>query len=258
MLRYVLGDSAIFFNVLRGYATDTTDFKFKSAATSDFAAKVSLIAGQDLSWFFDEWVMQPNHPVYQNRYEFTDLGSGSWRVGFLAKQTQTNSVFHKMPVVLKVTFASGPDTLIRTMNDVNDQIFYWTFQRQPLTFQFDPDNDIVLKQGTTTQGQVGITVNGSEVPGVFALMQNYPNPFNPVTYIRFDIPKRSNILIKIYDITGRVVKNIFEGISEPGKFTADFDAMNIASGVYYYEMNAADINSGAVFFKDVKKMVLIK
>lgn len=256
MLRYVLGDSASFFNVLRAYATDTADFKFKTATTDDFTAKVSLTAGQDLSWFFDEWVKQPNHPVYQNNYQFTDLGGGNWRVGFIARQTQTNSPFHKMPIVLKITFASGPDTLIRTMNDVNDQIYYWTFQRQPAAFQFDPDNDIVLKLGTTTP--IGITINGNEVPGVFALKQNYPNPFNPVTYIRFDIPKRSNIEIKVYDITGRLVKNIFDGTSDPGKFTADFDAMNIASGVYYCEMKAADVNSGAGLFRDVKKMVLIK
>jgi len=240
---------------------DTTDFKYKTATTDDFTAKISQIAGQDLTWFMDEWVKQPNHPVYSNLYQFADLGNGSWNVGFQAKQTQSNSPFHRMPLTIRITFASGPDTTFRIDNTSNNQIWIWTYNRQPTAFAFDPLNDIVLKTGTTAAGVVpgtiGISVNTTELPKVFALKQNYPNPFNPVTNIKFDVPKRSNVVLRVFDITGRIVTEIYNGLSEPGVYTADFDALNLASGIYYYEIAAAS-ESGGILFKDVKKMAVIK
>ena len=261
MLRYVLNDTNVFFNCLRGYAMDTAEFKYKTATTDDFTAKISQIAGQDLTWFVDQWVKQPNHPVYANLYQFADLGNGNWNVGFQAKQTQTNTPFHRMPLTIRITFASGPDTTFRIDNTTNNQIWIWTFNRQPTAFAFDPSNDIVLKTGTTAAGVVpgtiGITINTTEMPRVFSLMQNYPNPFNPVTNIRFDIPRRSNVTLKVFDITGKVVSEIYNGPSDPGKYTADFDATNLASGVYYYEINAVEPGSGNTF-NSVKKMVVVK
>ena len=261
MLRYVLNDTNVFFNCLRGYAMDTAEFKYKTATTDDFTAKISQIAGQDLTWFVDQWVKQPNHPVYANLYQFADLGNGNWNVGFQAKQTQTNTPFHRMPLTIRITFASGPDTTFRIDNATNNQIWIWTFNRQPTAFAFDPLNDIVLKTGTTAAGVVpgtiGITINTTEMPRVFSLMQNYPNPFNPVTNIRFDIPRRSNVTLKVFDITGKVVSEIYNGLSDPGKYTADFDASNLASGVYYYEINAVEPGTGNTF-NSVKKMVVLK
>ncbi len=257
MLRYVLQDTSVFFNCLRGYAADTAQFKYKTAVTDDFTAKISQIAGQDLTWFIDEWVKQPNHPVYNNKYQFTNNNNGTWKVGFYTRQSQFNTPFHKMPLTLKISFSSGPDTIFRVMNDVNDQIWYWTFNRQPTGFVFDPDKDIVLKTANTVAGAIGITPNGTEVPGVFSLGQNYPNPFNPVTYFDFDIPKNSNVSIRIYDITGKTVQEVFNGVCAPGKYKADLDGTDLASGIYYYEIHANTIEGGATF-KDVKKMVLLK
>jgi aminopeptidase N len=100
MLRYVLQDTSVFFNCLRGYALDTVNFRYQSAATDDFTAKISQLAGQDLTWFVDQWVKQPNHPVYGNYYQFVNLGGGSWAIGFQARQTQSNTPFHRMPLTL--------------------------------------------------------------------------------------------------------------------------------------------------------------
>lgn len=257
MLRYVLQDTTVFFNCLRGYATDTANFRYKSAATDDFTAKISQVAGQDLTWFIDEWVKQPNHPVYANYYQFINNGSGTWSVGFQARQTQSNTVFHKMPLTLRISFTSGADTTIRVMNDINNQSWFWAFNRQPSAFAFDPNNDIVLKTGTTTSGIVGITAQNEGTPKVYALMQNYPNPFNPITRINFDLPKSSLVELRVYDVMGRIVKEIFNGVTGEGKYTAEFDAAGISSGVYYYEIKATDISNGGIF-KDVKKMVVVK
>ncbi|HEY3250753.1 MAG TPA: M1 family aminopeptidase [Ignavibacteria bacterium] len=254
MLRYLLQDTTIFFNCLRGYCNDTTDFKYKNAVTDDFTSKVNAVSGQNLTWFFDQWVKQPNHPVYQNYYKFTDSGNGNWAVWFQARQVQTNTPFHRMPVVLKITFSSGPDSLIRVDNTANNQEWTWMFNRQPSTFTFDPDYDILLRQGTTNP--IGINVNETEVPQRYALGQNFPNPFNPTTKINFDLPARSNVELKVYDTAGRLVSTIFSGMIDVGKYTAEFDASNLASGVYYYELRAESEAKG--LFKDVKKMVVVK
>jgi hypothetical protein len=149
MLRYVMGDS-LYFQGLLHYATDP-DLKYKSAVTTDFVNDMSEVYGQDLTWFFDEWVMQPNHPIYDNEYWIADQGAGQWQVGFIANQTQTNTTFHKMPVEIKVSFTSGPDTTMRVMNDSNNQMYIFTFNQQPSNVAFDPSNNIVLKIATLTQ-----------------------------------------------------------------------------------------------------------
>lgn len=261
MLRYVLVDTTVFFNCLRGYAMDTTNFKYKNSVTDDFTAKISAVSGQDLTWFIDQWVKQPNHPVYANYYQFADLGNGNWNVGFQARQTQSNTPFHRMPLTVRISFSTGSDSTFRVDNNANNQIWVWTFNRVPTAFAFDPNNDIVLKTGSTVAGTVpgttGISVNTNELPKVFALRQNYPNPFNPVTNIKFDIPKRSNVVLRVFDVTGKQVTEIYNGLSDPGEYTADFDAVKLASGVYYYEITASTPNGG-VIFKDVKKMVVVK
>jgi aminopeptidase N len=250
MLRYVLQDTSVFFNCMRGYAMDTAEFKYKSATTDDWRAKISQIAGQDLTWFVDEWVKQPNHPVYSNLYQFTTNGGNNWTVGFQARQTQGNSPFHKMPLTLRITFASGPDTTIRVMNDYNVQTWYWDFNRQPSTFTFDPNNDIVLKQGSTNQGTInGISEN--ESPLKFELSQNYPNPFNASTVIRYQLAANSFVTLKLYDALGKELMGLVNEKQDAGSHQVSFDASKLPSGVYFYRIEMGD-------FKDTKKMLLVK
>lgn len=247
MLRYTIGDS-LFFAAFKSYATDTTNFRLKNALTDDFTAKFSSVAGQDLTWFIDEWVKQPNHPTYQNTYGIVNLGSGNWRVNFKANQTQTNTVFHKMPIVIKVSFTTGSDTLIRVMNDVNNQAYAFNFNRQPTTVAFDPNNDIVLKTATLS---VGINNYSSAVPERFSLYQNYPNPFNPMTNIKFDVPKNSLVKIKIYDITGKIMSELVNQELTAGSYETNWNASGVSSGVYFYKIETKD-------FEKTMRMVLLK
>ncbi len=251
MLRYVIQDTSVFFNCIRNYTQDTTNFKYKTSVTDDFTASISQTYGQDLSWFINEWVKQPNHPIYQNIYQITTNSGNNWTVGFQATQTQSNSVFHIMPIVVKVSFASGPDSSIRVMNNVNNQTWFWNFNRQPTTVQFDPNNDIVLKVASISQGIVNGVENNNQEPLVFALRQNYPNPFNPVTKISFEIPKTSFVTLKIFDVLGKLVGEPVNGVKQAGNYSIDFDGSNLSSGIYYYEIKTGS-NS------DVKKMVLLK
>ena len=98
---------------------------------------------------------------------------------------------------------------------------------------------------------VGITPVISEVPKEYVLQQNYPNPFNPSTTIRFAIPKGEFVEIKLYDLLGREVATLVSDPFEAGTYAVDFDASKLASGVYFYRIEAGE-------FKDVKKMLLVK
>lgn len=245
MLRYILGDS-LFFSAIKSYTTDTANFKFKNAVTDVFVTKINQVTGQDLTWFFDEWVKQPNHPVFYNTYTFDPVGS-DWKVTFYVNQVQANSVFHRMPVVIKINFKDGSDTLLNISNNYNNQIFTWTFGKRPSNLIFDPNDDIVLKQGSTA---IGIGPYAGS-PGIYALYQNYPNPFNLQTSINFDVPVRSLVTIKIYNILGEFVTQLLHETRNSGRYTIKFDASNFASGVYFYKMEAGE-------FSDVRKMVFVK
>jgi aminopeptidase N len=249
MLRYTLGDT-IFFNALKSYATDSAGgYKYNSSVTDDFTSKVSTVAGQDMSWFINQWVKEPNHPVYQNYYNFTQSSGSNWDVKFTARQTQTNSVFHKMPLVIKVSFSTGSDTLIRFMNDANYQQFVFTFNRQPTGLVFDPNNDIVLKQASLI---LGVANSENELAGEYSLSQNYPNPFNPSTFINYSLKEFSSMNLVIYDIYGKSVQTLINEEQPAGNYEVQFDGSKYPSGVYYYRMK---VNGNLI---DTKRMVLIK
>lgn len=242
MLRYTLGDS-LFFSALKAYATDTLWFRQKTAVTADFIAKINAVTGQDLNWFFTQWVCNPNHPVYQNGYNITSLGGGQWRLTFIARQTQTNTVFFQMPIELKIHFASGPDTTIRVFNDVNNQVFTFTFDRQPTQLLFDPNNNIVLKQATTTLG----IASSSALPSTFALYPNYPNPISAsgasssstsatATTIRYDVPRQTHVKLLVYDVLGRLVVELVNETLPAGTYQAYLRGIDLSSGVYFYRL----------------------
>jgi len=100
----------------------------------------------------------------------------------------------------------------------------------------------------------------SALPDDFQLSQNYPNPFNPSTTINFSLPTDSKVKITVYDITGAVVKVLVDGNYASGTHQAQFSSSsigNLASGIYFYQINAVSNTDGANFTQ-TKKMVLLK
>ncbi len=85
----------------------------------------------------------------------------------------------------------------------------------------------------------------------YKLLQNYPNPFNPSTKINFELKKESNVTLKIYDILGAEVATLVNGHKKAGRYSVKFNASNLASGIYFYRLNAGP-------FTAIKKMILIK
>ncbi|MEO8514660.1 MAG: T9SS type A sorting domain-containing protein, partial [Ignavibacteria bacterium] len=108
--------------------------------------------------------------------------------------------------------------------------------------------------GKTTDGGgvlVGQNNIGDILSNIYSIFQNYPNPFNPVTNIKFDIPKRSNVKISIYDILGKEISVLVNEEMNPGTFEVNWDASNFPSGVYFYKIVTDN-------YSESRKMVLIK
>jgi hypothetical protein len=89
------------------------------------------------------------------------------------------------------------------------------------------------------------------VPLEFALEQNYPNPFNPSTIIKYSIPENGYVTLDVYNLLGEKVASLVNGVQEAGRYEINFDASNLASGIYIYNLKSGSFNS-------VKKMLLMK
>jgi len=242
LLRYVTGDD-LFFEILQTYA-NKPELKYGSAEIPDFVEVVNDVTGEDYNRFFDAWIYEPNHPVYQNTYNFEDNGDGTWTVNFFTRQVQTNSPFHQMPLELYIGFAGGSDTLFRVMNDANDQSFAFIFDQQPVTFIFDPYTQIVLKEASTVFG-----VPDTHVGGAFNLQPNLPNPVVNSTTFRYTLPESGKISLDIIDMGGKKVKTVYEGVATAGIHIRIVDCSDLKPGVYTVSLKT---NSNTASCKMVK------
>lgn len=178
-----------------------------------------------MTWFIDQWVKQPNHPVYQNYYSINPLGGGNWRLRFTANQTQSNSPFHKMPLTVRVSFTSGSDSTIRFMNDVNNQSFAFLFTRQPTALVFDPGNDIVLKTATTTLLPSSVPSTIRFIPqGLYDIVNNW-------------LRMKDTVRIFLRNTTSPYsIVDSATAIPDSVTFGSTVTFLNANSGVYYVEV----------------------
>ncbi len=82
-------------------------------------------------------------------------------------------------------------------------------------------------------------------------LQNYPNPFNPITTIEFSIPQSGVVNLAVYNILGEQVATLLNEEKPSGKYSVQFNANSLASGIYFYTIQAGS-------FVETKKMILIK
>jgi hypothetical protein len=85
----------------------------------------------------------------------------------------------------------------------------------------------------------------------FALLQNYPNPFNPTTSIAFDVPSRTLVTIKVFNMIGQEVATVVNGEMTAGRHIVNFDGSRLPSAIYLYQITAGD-------FTATRKMLLMK
>lgn len=98
-----------------------------------------------------------------------------------------------------------------------------------------------------------------DVPTEFALLQNYPNPFNPMTTIEFELPAPAIVTLKIYNVLGQEVAALVDQVRfDEGRELVDFDASDLSSGVYFYQLLAERLSGNGLLFSSVRKMILIR
>ena len=102
---------------------------------------------------------------------------------------------------------------------------------------------------------IASSISGSELQGIlpssYALSQNYPNPFNPTTTIQFAIPQPGSVTLTIFDVLGREIASLADGFRNAGIYSVTWNATNVASGIYFYRLNAGT-------FTATKKLILLR
>ncbi|MCI0472145.1 MAG: FG-GAP-like repeat-containing protein [Ignavibacteria bacterium] len=148
---------------------------------------------------------------------------------------------------LPVEFGFGTASIIDTL-----KVRWYSGLTQTFT-NVTPNRIISLTEG----GTLGIENSVSLLPDNFKLYQNYPNPFNPVTKIKFDIKKSENgtrnaaVKLIVFDVTGREIAMLVNGILQPGTYEYTFDGTNLTSGLYFYKLTEGG-------FTETRKMILLK
>ena len=238
LLRYSLGDD-VFFPAIYDYATDTAEFKHKNAITDDFQAKMEESTGEDLDWFFNTWIRYPNHPVYHNEYNIKNNGNGTWDVNFFVNQVQGNAEFFPIPIEIFIYFIDGSDTTVRVMNDMNQQVFSFPFDKQPTNVFFDKDNMIVLKQASLVVG-IDESMTGEQP---FSLKQNYPNPAKGNTTFTYSLPGNSEADLSLFDLTGKKIRTLVHETQSKGTHSFIADVSGLASGLYLCKLEAKGLSA---------------
>jgi hypothetical protein len=98
---------------------------------------------------------------------------------------------------------------------------------------------------------VGVERNEYGAPAQFSLSQNYPNPFNPTTAIQYSVSSTQYVSLKVYDVIGRELSTLVSEVKPPGTYTVKWDAQGLASGIYFYRLEAGQ-------FTETRKLVLLR
>ena len=133
----------------------------------------------------------------------------------------------------------------------------WNNRDEKTGARLSVDGELIVLRGrgsiTLNHPDVAVSLinNPSEIPLTTALFQNYPNPFNPSTVIRYQLPVNSFVSLKIYNALGQEVQTLINEVQDAGYKSAEFNATNLPSGIYFYRLQAGS-------FTDVRKMAVMR
>lgn len=162
------------------------------------------------------------------------------------------------PVVLMLSTSAGVSSIIDTV--ANTFSFNWEISPKlaPGAYKImikhihrdalADSSDAAFSVIDTTASRVAAA---DKPAGQYALHQNYPNPFNPVTAIRFDLLKSEQATLIVYDVTGREVARLQDGLLPAGAHTVRFDGSRLTTGMYLYKIETPS-------FTQMRKMMLLK
>jgi hypothetical protein len=177
-----------------------------------------------------------------------------WRVSSGAEQyTVQGSLSSNFTLIVADTVLA--DTSVTVGPLLSNTQYYWRVSASNSggTSPFSPARMF------TTENTMSVKMISSTIPTEYALRQNFPNPFNPSTTIRFALPQRSYVEMKVYDMMGRELVTVLSQEQEAGEFQLTYRAVTLSSGVYMYSMTAVSTAEGPKkVMRMTKKMMLIK
>ena len=230
------GGTVILYDTLNtGYAI--ADFNLLSPADS------AIVAYNTLPKF--NWLFNNNSPLSAQNYKLTI-------VEILDGQTPDDALRTNKPIFEK-------DTLSTTHLDYPGNAasfkagdrYAWMiriYKKDGTTVWNDPvKNAFTFQMSSPT----GVAKSDEALPADFSLSQNFPNPFNPSTTIQYEIPKTAFVKIIVYDILGKEIAVLKNEVQNSGTYKINFNAQNLASGIYFYKLTSGNINIA-------KKMILLK
>ncbi len=102
----------------------------------------------------------------------------------------------------------------------------------------DFDLDAVVAVNSKAGTPTALDIDNHQTPAAFELQQNYPNPFNPSTIIRYNLSHARQVNLTVYDVNGRKVRTLVNGVAHAGVHQVRFNAENLASGMYIYRLTS--------------------
>ena len=199
MLRTELGDS-LFFAVLREYADR---YEYGTVETDDFIGVCEEISGEELGWFFDQWIFEQGYPEIEYDWGIDGSDSLGWDLTFKARQVQEDApVVFRFPFYVRITFLGYSDTVIVIPFNSDSIRYVGHFTLRPMAVEPNADARVVMK----TTRVPGAIAEGRAIPSDFALTA-YPNPFNSSVKITIDGVGAGSkpVPIAIYDLRGNMV-----------------------------------------------------
>jgi aminopeptidase N len=243
MLRHVLGDKA-FFDIMHDYPNDPA-FAFKDVTTEQFQQFCESKTGQDLEWFFQQWIYEPYYPKYEWNYSYHQFWDEAYlELNIDQVQYKDGDVpLYKMPIDFAINYTDGSADTIVIWDSLLTQKFKIDIDRTPIDVQFDPENWILKKVVKRPNPVIPPSV---DLNASFHLYQNFPNPFNTITKIPFAIYSDGYVKLEIFDVNGKKIQTLIEDFLFEGKIV-EWDGKDglgrvMASGIYFYRVQFENQN----------------
>lgn len=222
------------------------------------------------------------------QFTVTDAGGSEATLFFSSARKDIDPARYEMPPPppegsLDVRFGSNRMLEIADAQEAKEVPIRVLSARYPLVIRWDaaemPTGASLVVDGkrfemrTSPQTQIthptshiALSISPSSVldlPKTFALQQNYPNPFNPTTIIKYDLPTDAHVTLKIYNALGQEVRTVRDEVENAGFRSVEWNGTNnegspVASGVYFYRIQAIAPAVPGKSFVDVKKMMLLR
>jgi aminopeptidase N len=232
MLRHVMGDS-VFFEALHTYATDP-QYMYGNASTEDVQQVFETVSGLNLSDFFQQWIYDERYPRYYYWWTYTEQENDRYQIQVTVEQRQNDLGWRPvfvMPIDLVFTLPSGDTTVVVQNNDTL-QTYQFEFGEIPIALNLDPDRWI-LRYAV----ELGVSENPVvSIPSLLPFVACNPNPAVQRVQIEYHVPASGACKLALYDVAGKVVSDIADGLHLAGVYSRTLDVGNLPAGVYYVRL----------------------